>query len=185
MIIIIAGIFFVYLATSKLTSKPKDRLSNKDVKTWVNSSTKYQTEVRNKSALGVYKPVFSIVGIITIIFGLALTIKACLISSLERLISNIKGDLRNLLKDYTKEKVNIYDYGITPTNLNNFALCIIVASDAEKQRLFQLSTLNETIWGIFKKRNYPIDAIQNVQIKYESRETIQRESKGNWNYHFR
>jgi len=38
---------------------------------------------------------------------------------------------------------------------------------------------------LLKKHNYPIYALQFVYIGFESQETVDRESNGNWYHHFK
>lgn len=94
-------------------------------------------------------------------------------------------DIKTIMPNYCEETcwVNVYgEYDIKPAYL---VIWICVTSDGVKNALIANSPLMTKIKEIVVKNNYPENARDFIHIGFESQETVDRESKGDWFLHFK
>jgi hypothetical protein len=105
--------------------------------------------------------------------------------SIKRKILDIKVDIKRIVRKNTNEGFWIYWYGAYWIDPKHLAYIIIVNSDRMKNKLSSDIELNKALRSFLIKNDYPTEAIPDVYIGFESDETIQRESDGNFHYHFK
>jgi hypothetical protein len=76
-------------------------------------------------------------------------------------------------------------YGAYDINPKHLAYWICVQTDKMKDELRENIELNNTLRTLLEKHEYPKDSQKAVHIGFESQETVDRESKGNWYHHFK
>jgi hypothetical protein len=106
-------------------------------------------------------------------------------SSLKRKVLEIKDDIIKTVKPHCSEKFFIFHYGAYDIDPDNLVYWICVKSDKMKTALINDTYLNQSLRRILINNNYPKDSIPTVHIGFESQETVDRESKGHWFYHFK
>jgi hypothetical protein len=98
-------------------------------------------------------------------------------------IFNIKRAVKSKIKGICIENFWIDIYGSYYINPNNLVLLIAVQTDTLKSNLILNQGLKKDIKDIFIKYQFPIDSIGEIQIYFESQETVNQESKGDWHIH--
>ncbi|WP_313032209.1 hypothetical protein [Soonwooa sp.] len=106
-------------------------------------------------------------------------------NSLKRKILNIKSDLKKIIAEYCTEKFSITYYGAYEINPNYLVFWICVKTDSMKNKLSQNEALREKLKNVLYTNDYPKNSIKSVIIDFESQETVDRESNGNWYFHFK
>ena len=102
-------------------------------------------------------------------------------------IKIIEKDFKNIVKKEIedKEHVSILRYGAYDIDPKYLVIWIITQSDKMRDHLKN----NERVKKILREKldhiNYPKSAINNVNIEFESEETIKRESNGDLYVHFK
>ena len=76
-------------------------------------------------------------------------------------------------------------YGAYKIDPKNLVFWICVQSDEEKLRLQSDLNLMKTLRQVLSQFDYPANAADKVHIDFESQETVDRESNGNWFIHFK
>ncbi len=105
--------------------------------------------------------------------------------SLKRKIFDIKDDIEKTIKPLCKEKFRIEWYGAYDIGPKNLVFWICVESDKMKSSFESDVTLMKQLRDLLDKYDYPLEARPHVVIGYESQETVDRESNGNWYDHFK
>jgi uncharacterized damage-inducible protein DinB len=100
-------------------------------------------------------------------------------------ILNIKGDIEKLIKPICSERFFVDWYGAYDINPKHLVYWICVQSDKMKNRLSGNIELMTALRALLEKHDYPAESQKFVHIGFESQETVDRESKGNWYYHFK
>ena len=106
-------------------------------------------------------------------------------NSLKRKIFDIVDDIKAEVKPYCDERFWIDWYGAYEIDPKNLAIWVCVKTDKTKLKLESNSELNTRLNQLFIKHDYPIQARSLVQVGFESQETVNRESHGNWYNHFK
>lgn len=106
-------------------------------------------------------------------------------SSLKRKILDIKDDIEKIIPEYCDERFWINWYGAYEIDPKHLVFWICVKSDVMKLNLNSNSELMSTLRSLLVKHRYPEDARQSVSIDFESQETVDRESNGDWYVHFK
>ncbi|WP_160292173.1 hypothetical protein [Pedobacter lusitanus] len=104
---------------------------------------------------------------------------------MKRKILDIKDDIEKLIMHYCEEKFWIEWYGAYDIDPKHLVFWICIQSDEMKLNLKVNSELINKLRNILIKNNYPEQARQYVSIDFESQETVNRESAGNWYQHFK
>lgn len=105
--------------------------------------------------------------------------------SMKGKILRIEDDIKKLIKPVCTEKFWIDWYGAYDIDPKNLVFWICVQSDEMKQKLESDSDLINTIRLLLDKYDYPEQARKYVHIGFESQETVDRESNGDWYLHFK
>lgn len=105
--------------------------------------------------------------------------------SIKRKILDIEDDLKRIIQPVCNEKVNVVWYGAYDINPKHLVFWVCVHTDAMKNELISNKTLYKQLRDLLQKHNYPEEARPHVHIGFESQETVDRTSGGNWYYHFK
>lgn len=100
-------------------------------------------------------------------------------------IIRIEDDIKKLIKPHCKEKFWIERYGEYNINPKNLVFWICVQTDKMKEKLKSHSDLENALRLLLDRYDYPIQARKHVHIGFESQETVNRESNGDWYLHFK
>lgn len=84
-----------------------------------------------------------------------------------------------------KEKVKILKYGAYDIEPNYLVIWVTVESDKIKDQLERDGILKKQLRDVLVKVRYPEKSIDKVKIGFESEETVNRESNGDWYLHFK
>lgn len=106
-------------------------------------------------------------------------------SSLKRKILDIEEDIKKIIALNCDESFFINWYGAYDIDPKNLVFWICVQSDALKSNLSTNKNLISTLNNLLIKYDYPKEAIPFVHIGFESQETVDRESDGDWYLHFK
>ncbi|MCE3295139.1 MAG: hypothetical protein K0R65_853 [Crocinitomicaceae bacterium] len=106
-------------------------------------------------------------------------------SSLKRKILNVEDDIKKIITLNCEESFFINRYGAYDIDPKNLVFWICVKSDAQKLNLSTNKDLTGTLYNLLTKYDYPKEAIPFVHIGFESQETVDRESGGDWYLHFK
>ncbi len=100
-------------------------------------------------------------------------------------IKRIKKDIEKLTSKYCAEKFNVTYYGAFDIDPKHLVYWICVQTDKTKCDLENNEILGKFLRELSDKNNYPIDSRKFVAIGFESQESVDRESNGNWWHHFK
>lgn len=105
--------------------------------------------------------------------------------SLKGKIIRIENEIKQLVMLVCKEKFWIEKYGAYDIDPKNLVFWICVQTDKVKKELENNSNLENDIKFLLDKYNYPKSARKHLHIGFESQETVNRESQGDWYLHFK
>lgn len=105
--------------------------------------------------------------------------------SLKQKIQSIELALKNKIGEICEEKVGINWYGAYDIDPKHLVFWVCVQSDRMKSELEQDKPLLMELRALLELFDYPAEARPHVHIGFESQETVDRESNGNWWYHFK
>jgi hypothetical protein len=105
--------------------------------------------------------------------------------SIEDLTLRIEGEMRSLALAHAKEKSWVLRFGANHIHPRHLVFVVCVLTDAEKKRLESDFEFLRQLRALLDKHDYPIAARKDVVIDFESQETVDRESGGNWYYHLK
>jgi len=86
---------------------------------------------------------------------------------------------------HTTEKSWVTHYGANHIHPKHLVYWIVVRSDAEKQRLESNTALMSKLRSLLDQYEYPVEGRAGVHIGFESHETVNRESEGNFYHHWK
>ncbi|QTN32502.1 hypothetical protein HZ994_09225 [Akkermansiaceae bacterium] len=105
-------------------------------------------------------------------------------SPIEKVTLEIEAEMKKLMKSTTQEKLWVTHYGANDIHPRHLVYWICVDSDSEKARLEADKELMIRLRNLLKQFDYPADGRDGVHIGFESSETVNRESNGNWRHHW-
>jgi hypothetical protein len=105
--------------------------------------------------------------------------------SLKRKVLDIKDEMKLKVQSVCPERFWIWGFGAFDIDPKNLAYWICVKSDAMKKILQSDIHLQEDLRQILVTHNYPEEARSSVFINFESQETVDMESSGNWYHHLK
>jgi hypothetical protein len=106
-------------------------------------------------------------------------------NSLRKKVVIIEEEMKKNLLISLNEKFNILHYGAYEIDPKHLVFWICVDTDEIKEQLQKDKKLNNNLRNVLVKNEYPKEAIDEVYIGFESQETVDRESKGDWYLHFK
>ncbi|RVU00046.1 hypothetical protein EOD41_13880 [Mucilaginibacter limnophilus] len=106
-------------------------------------------------------------------------------ANLKQKVLAIEVQIKQLVKQYCTENYWITHYGSFDIHPKHLVYWICVKSDKMKASLEQNTILNEQLRFVLRDNDYPEEGINHVHIGFESQETVDRESDGNWWFHWK
>lgn len=100
-------------------------------------------------------------------------------------IERINKEIESLTSKFCTEKFSVINYGAFDIDPKYLVYWICVQTDKAKHELENNVLLGQDLREILDKNDYPIDSRKHVAIGFESQETVDRVSKGNWWQHFK
>lgn len=100
-------------------------------------------------------------------------------------IQNVKRDTEGIISNICKEKFWIDYYGAYHINPDNLVFWICVETDVLKEQLKADKSLISEFRNLLTKYDYPEKSRDAVFIGFESQETVDKESGGDWYLHFK
>ena len=104
---------------------------------------------------------------------------------LNRKIRKIERAIKDSVARLATEPFRVAHYGATDIDPRHLVYWICVQRDAERDRLASDSALNAQLRSLLVTFDYPASAREHVHIGFESQETVDRESDGNWWQHWK
>lgn len=105
--------------------------------------------------------------------------------SMENKIFAITNEMKSIIQKSCKEKLWINWYGAYDIDPKNLVFWICVESDELKSKLESNGELTNELKNLLVRHDYPEQARRFVHIGFESQESVNRESNGNWYHHFK
>jgi hypothetical protein len=105
--------------------------------------------------------------------------------SIKRKILEIEDGMKTRVASVCPEPFWIWWFGAFRLSHKNLAYWICVKTDATKLTLKSDSLLQKDLRELLAVNNYPEEARLSVFIDFESQETVDRESQGNWYAHLK
>lgn len=106
-------------------------------------------------------------------------------SNIAHLTEEIKVAIKDLVMTVVQEDVWVTYYGANDVHPKHLVYWICVQSDAEKRRLQNDQALYTNLRQLLTTHNYPSSGREGVRIGFESQETVDRVSNGNWWHHWK
>ncbi len=103
---------------------------------------------------------------------------------IQRVTRRIEEAMKALLGGRVREKFAVVHYGANDIHPRHLVYWICVQSDAEKERLEADASLLRELRALLDEYAYPAEGRDQVHIGFESQQTVDRESGGNWRHHF-
>ncbi|RBP47244.1 hypothetical protein DES53_10141 [Roseimicrobium gellanilyticum] len=107
------------------------------------------------------------------------------LSPIAQVTNRIEREIEKIASEASKEKVWVTHYGANDIHPRHLVYWICVRSDHEKDRLQRDVLLNTRLRELLTIHNYPVEGREEVHIGFESHETVDRESGGNWWVHWK
>jgi len=104
---------------------------------------------------------------------------------IKKKILDIKTDIGKIIQPICPERFFIDWYGAYDINPKHLVYWVCVQSDNMKYKLAGNVELMAALRAVLENNDYPAESQKHVHIGFESQETVNRESKGNWYYHFK
>lgn len=105
--------------------------------------------------------------------------------SIQSVTKTIQSALARRVAASVREKSWVTYYGANDIHPRHLVYWICVESDAEKERLAADTMLYAELRELLTRYNYPAEGRDEVYIGFESRETVDRESGGDWWQHWK
>ncbi len=99
-------------------------------------------------------------------------------------IWRIEAGIKSLLHK-NEIKPFVWSFGAYYIDAKHMVFVVGVPLDSEKDKLKVDSEFQNDLRALLDKYNWPIKARNHVAFKIESEETVDRESEGNWWYHYK
>ncbi len=79
----------------------------------------------------------------------------------------------------------MWSFGAYEIDPKNLVFVVGVSTDLEKESLRANKVFQSDTRNLLAKYNWPLDSRTHIQFEIESQETVDRETNGNWWYHFK
>jgi hypothetical protein len=103
---------------------------------------------------------------------------------LERKVATIKSDIERLLS-VRGIKAGVWSFGAFDIHPKHIVFVVGVSTDAEKNALKHDEEFLDKLTKLLVKHDWPEHARSSVLFDVESQETVDRETKGHWWYHYK
>jgi hypothetical protein len=100
-------------------------------------------------------------------------------------VLDIKDHITQIIKRSCSEKFFIYWYGAYDLDPKYLVYWVCVKTDNMKAKLESDRDLNSELRQLLEAHEYPIEAREFVHLGFESQETVDKKSGGNWYQHFK
>jgi len=104
---------------------------------------------------------------------------------LGRKVRKIARAIERCAKGAAQEPLWVTHYGAFDIHPRHLVYWICVKSDTERDRLASDQALMTSLRRTLVDCDYPLEGRSEVHIGFESQETVDRESDGNWWYHWK
>jgi hypothetical protein len=104
---------------------------------------------------------------------------------IDKVTAVIERAIIDEMSSHAKEKFWVTHYGANHIHPKHLVYWIVVGSDHEKRRLESDSALMTALRDLLVRYEYPIEGRAGVHIGFESQETVDRESGGNFYNHWK
>ena len=104
---------------------------------------------------------------------------------IDQVTALIERAITDEVSRHAKEKFWVTHFGANRIHPKHLVYWIVVGSDHEKCRLEADSALMAALRSLLVKYDYPNEGRNGVHIGFESQETVDRESNGNFYYHWK
>lgn len=105
--------------------------------------------------------------------------------ALKKTVEAIERDLTATARSVAREELGVTYYGAFDIHPRYLVYWICVKTDAEKQRLEADEGLMRKLRDVLVRYDYPPEGRESVLIGFESQETVDRESGGDWYQHWK
>ncbi|OJX28465.1 MAG: hypothetical protein BGO86_07600 [Chryseobacterium sp. 36-9] len=105
--------------------------------------------------------------------------------NLKRKILDIKNEMRMIVSEVSAENVRVDWFGAYNIAPKYLAFWICVQTDLVKEELIANKDLHLKLYSLLEEYDYPSEARRFVFIGFESQQTVDRESNGNWYQHYK
>jgi hypothetical protein len=99
--------------------------------------------------------------------------------------ARIEEAIKETLLSRIQEKFWVTHYGANEIHPQHLVYWIVVQSDLEKERLQKDAVLMASLRELLDRHDYPAEGRAGVHIGFESQETVDRESAGNFYHHWK
>lgn len=106
-------------------------------------------------------------------------------SAIEATVDRILDAIRAEMSSRTRERVVITHYGAIDLHPKHLVIWIVVDSDREKARLASDAALVRRLRSFLADFQYPVEGRDRAHIGFESVETVNRESGGDFWRHWK
>lgn len=106
-------------------------------------------------------------------------------SDIKAVTQQIEDAITRTMSAETQEKFWVTHYGANEIHPKHLVYWICVRSDKEKSRLEGNAGLLARLRDLLVTYRYPESGRAGVFIGFESQETVDRQSEGNWWYHWK
>jgi len=106
-------------------------------------------------------------------------------SPLEATVGRILEAMKAELAAHTREKHFVTHYGAIDIHPKHLVIWIVVQSDREKARLSRDASLMQRLRAFLAEFQYPVEGRDKAHIGFESVETVNRESGGDFWRHWK
>lgn len=104
---------------------------------------------------------------------------------IEQLVIRIQQAMQAIVEGESGERAWVTYSGAVSIDPRHLSYCVCVETDAEKKRLESRWPLRNRLFGLLVENGFPDDCRDSVRILFESQETVDRESGGNWYRHWK
>ncbi len=105
--------------------------------------------------------------------------------AIKEVTERIEKAIGSMIAGVAKEKHWVTHFGSNDIHPKHLVYWICVLSDAEKKRLEGDAELRGKLRALLTEHQYPAEGRDGVYIGFESQETVDRESGGNWWHHWK
>jgi hypothetical protein len=106
-------------------------------------------------------------------------------TEIEKLTRRIERAMHPLVSAVARERFWITHYGANDIHPRHLVYWIVVQTDAEKRRLEADQDLTARLRALLDLHDYPVEGRAGVHVGFDSQETCDRESGGDWWQHWR